>query len=69
MAFLKATKGFLGQKVGHSLETSAESCAQTETGVARLLMLRNPFPTSIVLEVSLVLWQRGAPVSGRRLAC
>lgn len=51
MAFLKATRSFLGQRVGYSLETRAEPYAQTESGVARLLMLGNPFPTVLSLEI------------------
>lgn len=58
MAFLKATRGFSGQRVGYSLEMRAQSYAQTKSGVARLLMLGNPFPTDRVLENSLVLWQK-----------
>lgn len=58
MAFLKATRSFSGQRVGYSLETRAEPYAQTESGVARVLMLGNPFPIEIVLGNSLVLWQK-----------
>ena len=67
MAFLKARRGFSGQKVGYSLEMRAESYAQAESRVARFLMLGNPLLTGIVRERSLVLWQKmSACVAGER---